>query len=278
MDAATHAVKPERKVKRMKSFVLAVAMTGLWIAGQSAVCSGAEVLQLGESKETVVRKLGAPAYSDVHGNRENCYFQNAAVNFMDGKVVEFRMLPAPHGLPDSRADETPNVRQTQAVTDSLRKQQEQDEKDRESAGWGVAKPFRLSGNVIQVTAEGALVRGIMLSEQEYQEKSQVQRDLLAVDKGLINESLGTNEIMNLYREKRALLARMPKSRYGLFLVAGSTNGIPEGKFWEGAGYSAGTERLDNYPKGNRTVRRFAVTAEMAESLLNAKTGGRKVEE
>ena len=188
------------------------------------------------------------------------------------------MLPNPHGLPNTRGDETPNVERTKAVTESLRKQTEQGEKGRETVEWGAAKPFWLSGNAIQATPEGVLIRGSMLSEQEYQEKSQVQRDLSAVDKSLFNESLGTNEIMNLYREKRALMAKMPKSRYGLFLVAGSTNSIPEGKPWEGKGYSAGTERIEKDPQRQRAIRRFAVTAEMAESLLNSSSDGRSVKE
>ena len=256
----------------MKVRYFVVAMMCLWTAGQGARCLGAEVLQLGDSRETVIRKLGSPTYSDVHGNLENCYFQNAAVHFADGKVVEFNMLPDPHGLPSARGDETPNVERTKAVTESLRKQTEQGEKGRETVEWGAAKPFWLSGNAIQATPEGVIIRGSMLSEQEHQEKAQVQRDLSAVDKSLFNESLGTNEIMNLYREKRALMAKMPKSRYGLFLVAGSTNSIPEGKPWEGTGYSAGTERIEKDPQRQRAIRRFAVTAEMAESLLNPSSG------
>jgi hypothetical protein len=262
----------------MKVRYFVVAMMCLWTAGQGARCQGAEVLQLGEAKETVIRKLGSPTYSDVHGNRENCYFQNASVHFADGKVVEFNMLPDPHGLPSARGDETPNVERTKAVTASLRKQTEQGEKSRETAEWGVARPFWLSGNAIQATPEGVLIRGSMLSEQEYQEKAQVQRDLSAVDKSLFNESLGTNEIMNLYREKRALMAKMPKSRYGLFLVAGSTNSLPEGKPWEGTGYSAGTERIEQNSKGVRTVRRFAVTSEMAEALLKSPSPSRNSRE
>lgn len=253
-------------------------MMCLWTAGQGARCQGAEAPQLGDSKETVIRKLGSPTYSDVHGNRENCCFRNASVHFADGKVVEFNMLPDPHGLPSARGDETPNVEQTKAAAESLRKQKEQDEKARETAEWGVARPFRLSGNAVQETQAGVLMRGSMLSEQEYQEKAQVQRDLSAVDKSLFNESLGTNEIMNLYREKRALMAKMPKSRYGLFLVAGGTNSIPEGKPWEGTGYSAGAEPIEQNSKGVRTVRRFAVTPELAESLLKSASRSRNSRE
>lgn len=252
---------------RLRRF--AVALMGVWIIGQGAICPGAEVLQLGDSRELVVRKLGPPTFSDVHGNRENCNFQNASVNFVDGKVVEFKMLPAPHGLPNNRGDESPNVEQTKAVMESLRQQQEQGEKGREIIDWGVAKPFRLSGYSVQTTPRGVLMRGSMLSEQEYQEKAQVQRDLSAVDKSLLSESLGTNEIMRLYREKRALMAKMPKSRYGLFILAGDSNGVQEGKPWEGAGYSAGTERIEQGLKGFRTVRRFSLTAEKAESLINS---------
>ena len=233
----------------------------------SLSCLSSDDIQLGDTRETVIRKLGSPIYSAVNADREHCNFGQASVNFASGRVVNFKMLPPANSLPHTVANETESIQRANSIARSMNESRGQEPKGLPAYQWGVAQPFYMSGKIVRGADNGVIVRGGVVRESEHDEQLRLQQELktLKMREGQTDSS--SDDIMNCYRQSSDIVKKMPKSMYGQYFIHGVEKTLASGTEWNGLVYSAGTHQSTSTSGVIVSVPCFALSPEAATSLV-----------
>lgn len=92
------------------------------------LCAIAADIKIGESRDSVVQKMGNPTVSAPAGNREFCEFTRGSVDFVDGKVAAFKLFSEDEIKAQKEREEKARVLQ-----DEIKVAAERDKKAQEEA-------------------------------------------------------------------------------------------------------------------------------------------------